>query len=90
MGVKHAVITSVDRDDLLDGGSIGHKQSEPSVTRAQGRRSKFDPGFRGEMGNLQRIIQVAPEVVSHNLGAFVRRLTKGCASKPNTTDHWKC
>jgi lipoic acid synthetase len=77
MEVKHAVITSVDRDDLPDGGS----EIWASTVRAIRRQSPATtmetlvPDFMGKLDNLQRIIDVAPEIVSHNLET-VRRLTK--------------
>jgi len=77
MGVKHAVITSVDRDDLKDGGSEiwaatvnAIRKESPSTTL-----ETLIPDFMGKWENLQAIIDVAPEIVSHNLET-VRRLTK--------------
>jgi len=77
MGVKHAVITSVDRDDLSDGGSILWAQTVRAIRRhsPQTTLETLIPDFGGKWNNLQRIIEVAPEVVSHNLET-VRRLTK--------------
>jgi len=77
MKVKHAVITSVDRDDLEDGGS----EIWEATVRAVRKHSPgttletLIPDFGGKWKNLQRIIDVAPEIVSHNLET-VRRLTK--------------
>jgi lipoic acid synthetase len=77
MEVKHAVITSVDRDDLVDGGS----EVWVATVRAVRKHSPgttmetLVPDFRGDWDNLQRIIDVSPEIVSHNLET-VRRLTK--------------
>lgn len=77
MGVKHCVLTSVDRDDLEDGGS----EMWAATVRAIRRKcpgttmETLIPDFRGEWENLKRIIDVAPEIVSHNLET-VRRLTK--------------
>lgn len=77
MGVKHAVITSVDRDDLPDGGS----EVWAATVRAIRKKSPettletLIPDFMGKWENLQRVIDVAPEIVSHNLET-VRRLTK--------------
>jgi lipoic acid synthetase len=77
MEVKHAVITSVDRDDLEDGGS----EIWAATIRAIRKHSPgttletLIPDFQGKWENLQRIINVAPEIVSHNLET-VRRLTK--------------
>lgn len=77
MGVKHAVITSVDRDDLKDGGSEVWAQTVRAI-RHQSPGTTMEtliPDFGGKWENLQQIIDVAPEVVSHNLET-VRRLTK--------------
>jgi lipoic acid synthetase len=77
MKVKHAVITSVDRDELKDGGSIIWANTVKAV-RALNPDTTLEtliPDFRGQWENLQRIIEVAPEVVSHNLET-VERLTK--------------
>ena len=77
MGVKHAVITSVDRDDLADGGSEIWVATVKSIRRKSPGTTMetLIPDFGGKWENLQRIIDVAPEVVSHNLET-VRRLTK--------------
>jgi lipoic acid synthetase len=77
MGVKHAVITSVDRDDLKDGGSGIWAQTVRAI-RQQSPGTTLEtliPDFAGKWENLEVIIQVAPEIVSHNLET-VRRLTK--------------
>jgi len=77
MGVKHAVITSVDRDDLSDGGSTIWAKTVQEI-RKQSPQTTLEtliPDFAGKWENLQRIINVRPEVVSHNLET-VRRLTK--------------
>lgn len=77
MKVKHAVITSVDRDDLKDGGSEIWAQTVRAV-RKQSPGTTMEtliPDFAGKWENLQVIIDIAPEIVSHNLET-VRRLTK--------------
>ncbi len=77
MKVKHCVITSVDRDDLKDGGSIIWKETIEAV-RSQSPGTTMEtliPDFQGKWENLQRIIEAKPEIVSHNLET-VRRLTK--------------
>ena len=77
MKVKHAVITSVDRDDLKDGGSEIWAQTVRAI-RKQSPGTTLEtliPDFAGKWENLQIIIDVAPEIVSHNLET-VRRLTK--------------
>jgi len=77
MKVKHGVITSVDRDDLQDGGSIIWAETVTAVREASPTTTMetLIPDFAGKWENLQRIIDVAPEIVSHNLET-VRRLTK--------------
>jgi lipoic acid synthetase len=77
MRVKHAVITSVDRDDLKDGGSQIWAQTVRAI-RKQSPGTTLEtliPDFAGKWENLQNVIDVAPEIVSHNLET-VRRLTK--------------
>jgi lipoyl synthase len=76
MGVKHCVITSVDRDDLKDGGSIIWAETIKEI-RAISPETKFEcliPDFAGKWDNLQRIIDAKPDIVSHNMET-VRRLT---------------
>jgi len=77
MKIKHAVITSVDRDDLKDGGSIIWAETIQAIRRANPKITleTLIPDFQGNKTNLDRIIAVKPEVVSHNLET-VRRLTR--------------
>lgn len=77
MKVKHAVITSVDRDELKDGGSIiwyntirAVKTLNPNTTL-----ETLIPDFKGKQDDIQRIVDAAPEVVSHNIET-VERLTR--------------
>ena len=77
MKVKHAVLTSVDRDELADGGSIIWANTIKAV-RALNPTTTLEtliPDFKGEKHNIQRIIEVAPEVVSHNIET-TERLTR--------------
>ncbi len=76
MGVKHCVITSVDRDDLKDGGSIIWAETIKAI-RNVSPETKFEtliPDFMGKWENLQRIIDVKPDIVSHNIET-VKRMT---------------
>lgn len=77
MGVKHCVITSVDRDDLRDGGSIIWKETVQAVRRMSPGTTMetLIPDFKGETVNIDRIVEAAPEIVSHNMET-VRRLTR--------------
>ena len=77
MKVKHAVITSVDRDDLSDGGSNIWVSTVKAIRRQSPTTTleTLIPDFAGIWKNLNKIIEVAPEIVSHNIET-VRRLTK--------------
>lgn len=77
MKVKHCVITSVDRDDLKDGGSTIWAETVNEIRKeAPGTTLEtLIPDFQGKWENLERVIAVRPEIVSHNLET-VRRLTK--------------
>src|SRR5215831_14396929 len=77
MKVKHAVITSVDRDELKDGGSIIWQNTIRAVKilNPETTLETLIPDFKGEPENIQRIIEVSPEVVSHNIET-VERLTR--------------
>ena len=77
MGVKHCVITSVDRDDLPDGGAaiwaetirkVKHQSPETTI-------EALIPDFKGKVIDIQTVIDSDPEVISHNLET-VRRLTR--------------
>ena len=77
MKLKHCVITSVSRDDLEDYGSgiwaktvIAIRKENPGTTI-----ETLIPDFQAKKENIQRIIDVKPEIISHNLET-VRRLTK--------------
>ena len=77
MKVKHAVITSVDRDELKDGGSIIWANTIKAI-RSLNPETTLEtliPDFKGEKENIQRLIDVAPEVVSHNIET-TERLTR--------------
>ena len=77
MEVKHCVITSVDRDELPDGGSLIWVETVKAVRRKSPGTTleTLIPDFKGIEEQVQRIIDVAPEIVSHNIET-VRRLTK--------------
>ena len=77
MGIKHCVITCVDRDDLEDGGAEIWVQTIRKI-REQSPDTTMETligDFQGKWKNLNKIIDEAPEIISHNLET-VRRLTK--------------
>ncbi len=77
MEIKHAVVTSVDRDDLKDMGSIIWAETVKAIRRMNPDTTleTLIPDFQGETRNIDRIIEVQPEVVSHNMET-VKRLTR--------------
>jgi lipoic acid synthetase len=77
MKIKHAVLTSVDRDDLTDGGSIIWAETVRAIRRISPETTMetLIPDFKGELHNVDRIIEANPEIVSHNMET-VRRLTR--------------
>jgi lipoic acid synthetase len=77
MKVKHCVITSVDRDDLKDGGTAIWAETIRAIRRKSPGTTleTLIPDFKGEAELVAVIAEVHPEIVSHNLET-VRRLTK--------------
>lgn len=77
MNIKHAVITSVDRDDLKDMGSIIWAETVQAIRRMNPNTTleTLIPDFQGVEKNIDRIVAVKPEVVSHNMET-VKRLTR--------------
>ncbi len=82
MKIKHCVLTSVDRDDLEDGGAgiwvqtISQiKEKSPGTTI-----EALIPDFDGKVELIQKIIDVAPEIISHNMET-VKRITPIVRSK---------
>jgi lipoic acid synthetase len=78
MKVKHAVITSVDRDELPDGGAqiwfntiIAVKSLNPDTTL-----ETLIGDFKGNFPDIQKVIDAAPEVVSHNMETVERMTPK--------------
>lgn len=77
MQIKHAVLTSVDRDDLKDMGSIIWAETIHAVRRISPGTTMetLIPDFQGIEKHIDRIIEAGPEVLSHNMET-VRRLTR--------------
>lgn len=76
LGVKHCVLTSVDRDDLEDGGASFWAETIRTVKKInpQVTLETLLPDFRGRHNYIQLVIDAGPEVISHNLET-VQRLT---------------
>jgi lipoic acid synthetase len=77
MNIKHAVITSVDRDDLKDMGSIIWGETIRAIYRMNPKTTieTLIPDFQGITKHLDRILDASPEVISHNIET-VKRLTR--------------
>lgn len=77
MKIKHAVVTSVDRDDLKDMGSIIWAETVKAIRRMNPETTleTLIPDFQGNERNIDRIVAANPEVVSHNMET-VKRLTR--------------
>jgi len=77
MKIKHAVITSVDRDDLKDMGSIIWFETINAIYRMNPNTTieTLIPDFQGVEKHLNRILEANPEVISHNIET-VKRLTR--------------
>lgn len=78
MGIKHAVITSVNRDELKDGGSVlwaktitTVRQYNPDVTI-----EVLIPDFKGKLENLQHVIEAKPDILNHNTETVPRLYRK--------------
>jgi len=74
MGLEHVVITAVDRDDLSDGGAGGFVEcvrllrelDQPPTVEV------LTPDFRGDLAQVDRIIEARPEVYNHNVETVPR------------------
>lgn len=76
--LKYAVITSVDRDDLPDGGAHHFAETIRTAKRMhpEGLIEVLIPDFQGDDAALQQIVDAGPDVIAHNVET-VRRLTPG-------------
>ena len=77
MKIQHAVLTSVDRDDLKDMGTIIWTETVKAVRRISPGTTieTLIPDFQGIHHHLDKMLEVRPEVISHNMET-VKRLTR--------------
>ena len=77
MDIKHCVLTSVDRDDLEDGGVSVWLETIKAVRRLSPGTTleTLIPDFKGDIAQIKKIAIIHPEVVSHNIET-VKRLTR--------------
>lgn len=74
MGLKHVVVTSVDRDDLEDSGADHFVKTIQAIQmKSPGTTIEILPGdFKGDMGATERVIYARPDVFNHNLETVPR------------------
>ncbi len=68
-GLKHVVLTSVDRDDLVDGGAV-HFADCIRALKCIGWDVSVEvliPDFQGDVSCLQKIIEAGPDIIAHNV-----------------------
>jgi lipoic acid synthetase len=87
MGLSYIVLTSVDRDDLPDGGA-SHFASTVKEVKAHNPTMLVEvliPDFRGDLDALRKVVEARPDVIAHNVET-VRRLTPGVRDRRATYD----
>jgi lipoic acid synthetase len=74
MKLRYVVITSVNRDDLLDGGSHHFAQTVREVRQAlpEARVEVLTPDFRGDLEAVARVLDAGPHVFNHNMETVPR------------------
>jgi lipoic acid synthetase len=72
--LKHVVITSVDRDDLIDGGALQFVNSINEIRKISSRTTieVLTPDFQRKIGALEKVINAKPDVFNHNLETVSR------------------
>jgi lipoic acid synthetase len=74
MGLRYVVITSVNRDDLDDGGSAHFAETVRQVRRSlpHARVETLTPDFCGDMDAVARVLEAGPHVFNHNMETAAR------------------
>lgn len=74
MRLRHVVITSVNRDDLADGGSAHFAETVRQVRKAapEARIEVLTPDFCGDLEATARVLDAAPDVFNHNMETVER------------------
>lgn len=78
LNLKHVVITSVDRDDLIDGGALQFVNSINEIRKIFSRTTieVLTPDFQRKIGALEKVINAKPDVFNHNLETVSRLYKK--------------
>ena len=84
--LKHAVVTSVDRDDLADGGAMIFAETVREIRKLDSRVKieLLTPDFQGSLESVRTIIDARPDIFSHNIET-VRRLYPSIRFKSDYT-----
>ena len=84
--LKHAVITSVDRDDLKDGGAMIFAETVRQIRNLDPdvKIELLTPDFQGSLDSVRTIVEAGPDIVSHNIET-VRRLYPSIRFKSDYT-----
>ena len=74
LGLRHVVVTSVDRDDLADGGAKQFADTISAIRAASPETTVevLTPDFRGKAGALEIVMAARPDVFNHNLETVPR------------------
>jgi len=74
LGLEHIVVTSVDRDDLADGGADQFVKVIRELRKAAPKTTIeiLTPDFRNKPGALEKVIEAKPDVFNHNLETVPR------------------
>jgi lipoic acid synthetase len=74
LGLRYVVLTSVDRDDLADGGAAHFAATVRAVRRAQPEAGieVLTPDFKGDQGALRSVLETGPDVFNHNIETVPR------------------
>jgi len=74
MGLQYVVITSVNRDDLVDGGSYHFAETVREVRKSlpEARIEVLTPDFCGDLDTVRRVLDAGPDVFNHNMETIAR------------------
>lgn len=91
MKLSHAVVTSVDRDDLPDLGASHWVRTIREIKRLNPDTTVevLIPDFQGRKELVAQVIDAQPEIISHNMET-VRRISPSYAVPPSMRQAWKC
>jgi len=74
MRLRHVVVTSVNRDDLADGGSVHFAETVRELRRAlpEARIEVLTPDFQGDLASVARVLDAGPHIFNHNMETVPR------------------